>query len=122
MSNELKIIPLSESDELHEIAYVRYYGAVPEVKFESKVVATGKASFAMELMRTNSILLAKANGEDSVGRAKLDQATPKEIVDRAVSIAELAFDAFAEKGWLHSVTPFSEVLDVCAVAEKTGSN
>lgn len=112
MSNkELKVIVLSESDDMREIAKIRYYDAIPDVGFETKYMVNQKATFAMDLMRTNSILLAKESGEDSTGRAKLTQSTPKEIVDRAVEISELAFEAFANRGWLHSVTPFEEVLD-----------
>lgn len=111
VDKELKVICLSESDELREIVKVRYNNAVPEVTFESRYIANPKAQFAMELMRTNSILLAKEGGEDTTGRAKYAQATPKEIVDRAVAISDLAFEAFAEHGWLHSVTPFEEVLE-----------
>jgi hypothetical protein len=84
---------------------------MPEVTFESRFTVNHKAQFAMELMRTNSILLGKEDGEDSTGRAKLKQASPAEIVDRAVRIADLAFDAFAEHGWLHNVTKFEDVLD-----------
>lgn len=112
MSNkELEVICLSESDDMREVVKVRYYGAVPEVGFEMKYMVNQKAQFAMDLMRTNGVLLGEPGGEDSVGRAKLDLMSPQDIVNRAVAISDLTFDAFANLGWQHPVTPYEEMLD-----------
>lgn len=119
-SKELRIIPLSESDEMREYARVRYYDAEPEIILAHKQAPTPRAEFAMRLLSMNGLLTAATDGEDSAGRAKLRAETPQELVDRAVSIAELAFEAFAVRGWLHTTTPHCEVLDACDAEQREG--
>lgn len=59
-----------------------------------------KASITMKLLTASSALyIGKPDGEDSTGRAKFKQATPKEVVAYAVEMTEELCRTFEEKGW-----------------------
>jgi hypothetical protein len=62
------------------------------------------ATFAMHLME-KALIAAADNGEDSAGRAKLRALTAAEVASKACNIAEAAFDAFHNRGWMVLVPP-----------------
>lgn len=64
------------------------------------VVPDFRARLAIEFMKTNSILLAEPDGEDSQGRQAMRLLPPKQVVKRAVAMAEAAFEEMDRRGWL----------------------
>ena len=68
-------------------------------------VATSRMEFAMNIMERWAAIAAEVDGEDSVGRQKVRHTTPREIVDYSVEVTELAFERFAEKGWMQPMAP-----------------
>lgn len=67
-----------------------------------------RASLAWELLRTNGILMARPNGEDSTGRQALEVMPAKELADRALEIAEAFVTACEERNYLAVVTMTQE--------------
>lgn len=59
-----------------------------------------RAAFMEEFIGRWGMVAAIPDGEDTAGRQKLRMATPAELVDRATSVTELAFDVMKEKGWV----------------------
>ena len=68
-------------------------------------VPTIRMEFAMSIMERWAAVAAEIDGEDSAGRQKVRHTTPQEIVEYSVEVAELAFERFAEKGWMQPLTP-----------------
>lgn len=97
-----KIIFIGESDELREVVRVASFGQISH-HLDKKFAPTPKAQFAMELMMRGMIA---------------GQETPRELVDRAIDISAMAFDAFASLGWLHRMTLAEEVTDIANVAQE----
>lgn len=71
-----------------------------EIQVVERTVPEAQAQYAMSLMKHFGIVAGTPDGEDSSGRQKLRLATPKEIVERACTIAELAFQEFENRDWL----------------------
>lgn len=59
-----------------------------------------KADFAKELMVRWGLITGVADGEDSAGRHKLRAELPVELIERACTTAELAFEEFKKRGWV----------------------
>ena len=67
-----------------------------------------RAQLAWELLRTNGILMARPNGEDSTGRQALEVMPAKDLADRALEIAEAFVTACEERNYLAVVTMTQE--------------
>jgi hypothetical protein len=81
-----------------------------EMVFHYSEVPDQIASFAMNLMERWGMVSAEPDGEDSAGRSKLRLSTPQEVVSRACQVSQLAFQEFADRGWL-AKAPTTEELD-----------
>jgi len=78
-----------------------------------------RATFAMSLIeKWGMVAAATNNGEDSAGRQKLELQEPDELVERAMSITSLAFDAFKSHGWLVEVPAWGSVEESLKAKEK----
>lgn len=68
-----------------------------------------EAEFASHLIRAWGMLGEDA-GETSAGHPKQDVIAPQDLVDRAVEVTEIAFDAFRRRGWIIDMVPADELL------------
>lgn len=59
-----------------------------------------RAQLAWELLRTNGVLMAKPDGEDSSGRQALAPMPPKELAERALAIAEAFVSVCEDRNYL----------------------
>lgn len=76
-----------------------------------------------EMLCRVASILGKSAGEDSQGRAKIDKATPKEVVDHCVEIVELAMAAMEERGWIEppcDMTTYTELAEAFARIKDPG--
>lgn len=108
-------VRISESSDFIEYAKVDY--GIPSALLLRKHIPSPQAEFAMELLRHNGILAGLEDGEDTSGRAKYRQELPSELVARAFEIAELTFDAMAERGWFHTNSSIEKMVEACAAEE-----
>jgi len=67
-----------------------------------------KARAAIEFIEKWGMVAGIEDGEDSSGRSKLRLATPKEVVERAIEITTLMFNAFDDLEWMHSLPTVEE--------------
>lgn len=70
-----------------------------------------RASLAMSIMQvlavaTSESMATTSNGLTSDGPLL----PPAEVVDRAIDIADIAFDRFAERGWIVPTPPLAELI------------
>lgn len=79
------------------------YSGSTEITICHTEVPQEKAKTALDLMRHLAIVAGEVNGEDTAGRQKLRLMTPEEVVDRAISIADIAWNKFREKDWILDV-------------------
>lgn len=84
------------------------FGKIESATMNTRVPCT-EARMAMEMIVKWGLVAGENGGEDSAGRHKLRLATPEELVERAVKVAEIACQAFEGKNWfLHLVPPEEE--------------
>lgn len=76
-----------------------------------RVAPDFRARFAMECIGRWAMIAGEPDGEDSSGRAKNRRATPSEITEHACAVAEAAFAAFKERGWLAEVPAYAELIE-----------
>jgi len=62
-------------------------------------MASPEAAFACALVERWGMIASIADGEDSAGRSRLRLATPEELVERALAIAELTYREIRARGW-----------------------
>ncbi len=81
-------------------------GPLPVVHSTARHLYSAKADMAREMCRIGMMAaLQEKHGEDE----KQLFLTPREVVDRACEIADLAVDAFEERGWLAELPTFDEM-------------
>jgi len=68
-----------------------------------KTVPNNRALLVIEMLTKMGLTTGVLDGEDSQGRAKLNVMSVKETVQRAVDIADEAFNQFEKRGWLISL-------------------
>lgn len=76
-----------------------WMGGPQEVAIVQTRAIGNAATIASQLATRWGMVAAVSDGEDSSGRAKLRIMTPKEIVERAVQVAELLIGEFEARGW-----------------------
>jgi len=81
----------------------------PRVATYSTEILTTRAKFVQELITRWGMVQAVDDGEDSYGRHKLKLMSPKEVVDRAIEITALMYDALAEHDLLITAPTFDEL-------------
>jgi hypothetical protein len=67
------------------------------------------AQFAMALMNVGMLQPCVPDGEDSHGSRQYRMLTEQELVDRSMKIAEMAYAAFLEKGWVAKAPPLDDL-------------
>lgn len=70
-----------------------------------------EARIAVSLVERWGLVAGEEGGEDSSGRAKLRIQSPEEVVNRAVTTAELLVSAIRDKNWLVQSPHPSELYD-----------
>lgn len=76
------------------------YRGATEIRIVKTVCPDEHAEFAMQLMKTLSVVACTPDGEDAGGRQKLRLMTPGEVVARAATLADEAFEEFRRRGWI----------------------
>ena len=69
-----------------------------------------EARLATDLITKWGMVVCGDGGEDSAGRAKIQELTPPQVVERACEIASLTAAAFRDRGWLVKGPDISEIL------------
>lgn len=100
MSNpEIVFPPKDPVYSKHDLtAYVLHNRMLPNLK----------AEFAMRIMDHIAFATCDFNGTNIFGTPKPYLLLPSEIVDRAVEIADDAFDVFEERGWLVTAPSYDD--------------
>lgn len=73
-----------------------------------------EARIAVDLCERWGMVAATPDGEDSAGRAKVRNLTPREMVTRACDTASALVAEFRDRGWM---TPLPSLADVRAEAQ-----
>jgi hypothetical protein len=71
-----------------------------------------EAAFAMELLRTNGLLMGDNAGEDSSGRSRMKPMNTEELVKRACDISEQLFAELRERGLMIKLPSHEEARDL----------
>lgn len=107
----------TKSKPAPEIVYMNrlmQYG----IALHERTVPEKRAVFAMAIIERWALVAAEPDGEDSAGRQKLKMPEPDKLVERAVQIADGAYEAFALKGWLHELPDWETVIERSRESEK----
>ncbi len=80
---------------------------------------TPKGTLAVDIARSLS-LGAIPDGETSTGEQRHRLLTPKEIVDKAMTVSELIYAAIESKGWVQEVPSLEEMENFAGEEESTG--
>lgn len=99
------------TDRIDGVAYLKANRWDPELRnvHVCKTLAPNhKAEAALAMMERWGMVAGVPDGEDSAGRQKLRLATSEELVSRACEVADMAYAAFAERGWTLDI-PLPEV-------------
>jgi hypothetical protein len=90
---------LAENEFAEAIAIIGYADKT-KVCLYDKVYPDMRARFTMLLIEKWGMVLARPDGDDSAGRAKIRPADPDEVVKHAVNVSAATFAAFKDRGWL----------------------
>ena len=107
MKNEAKVFKGTDGEELVYKDHFSNFDPQPRI-FNSEQL-NWKARLTLRLIERWGLLTAVQEGEDSQGRAKLNQESPKAIVDRAISIAEITVDRLHGMGWVERNPSYEDV-------------
>lgn len=91
---------LAENDIAEVASYLGFLNEKLSIVQHDRVMADPRAKFAISLMEKWGLVSALPDGNDEAGRQKHRMADPDEIVKRACDIANIAFVAFEQRGWL----------------------
>jgi hypothetical protein len=81
-----------------------------EVLVRSLVHPSLRAQTALELVTKWGMVACTTNaGEDTSGRQRLELLGPAEVVHRACSTADMAWDEFERRGWLSTLPGQDEI-------------
>lgn len=75
------------------------YGEPVFIAVHGKTVCSPEMSFVLDCIKAWGLVGAVEDGESSDGRQKLRLHTTAEVVERAFSLAEMAFAQGAQRGW-----------------------
>jgi hypothetical protein len=91
-----------------------YYYPVDFKTVDAGAAMELRAHIALDLLRTNGLLASVPDGDDTRGRRAYNLMPPKELVYRAVKIAEEFVSACEERGYLRvpSITPEEAAAEV----------
>lgn len=92
----------------------RYANLRAEVMIGKTEAESLPARLAAVLIEKWGMVAALPDGEDSAGRSRLRLQTPKEVVDRACEVSELAITEFRERGWMLNIPNLEEAEKILA--------
>ena len=75
----------------------------------SRVMLSGRARLAGEILERWAMVAAEPHGEDSAGRQKIASLDPMVMAKRACDIADAAYSEFEARGWY---TPVPEAKNI----------
>lgn len=87
----------------------RYRNDRLELVQHSREALEPKAQLAIRLIERFGVIAGMDGGEDSAGRQKAALMPPADVVERACSIADIAYDAFAQRGWLTKLPSYLDI-------------
>lgn len=74
-----------------------------------KSMPTLRARTAIDMATRWGMVAGRQSGEDSAGRGKIDIMSPAEVVDRAVTTADLLITEFENRGWIETMPSAEEL-------------
>lgn len=77
----------------------------------SKFVGSGISSFAFELIQVMVANPLWPTDEVAGNRQKFRQPSPEELVTRALSISEIAYEKMLNAGWIHEMPGIDEMYE-----------
>jgi len=93
---------------------------LPHINVYDNEYLTNRAKICLDMITKWGIIAGDNDGEDSAGRSRLKLQDPKELVDRAISITEYAFNRFKENGFIYESMTLKEAKKI--VKEKNTKN
>lgn len=93
------------------IAHPGYTNRDTKIMMHQREIPSWEARMASILIERWGTVVAKPDGEDSAGRAKLRRATPAETVQDACDTAALAVAEFRKRGWVDKIPSFEDFQD-----------
>lgn len=86
----------------------------PHVQFHNTEVLKPRADFVKELVSRWGMVQAVDSGEDAAGRRKFDLMSPVDVVNRAMEMSELMYQAFADNDLYITLPTMKEMDDIVA--------
>jgi hypothetical protein len=83
-----------------EVARVEVGYHQESVQVYTTEAPNAEARFAMVLIQEWGMVMAKPDGEDSSGRAKLARMSKEEVISHAFEVADAAFAEARKRGWM----------------------
>ena len=99
--------PVLYEDDQIQVFAGRPHTTITPVVHRLQIVGP-EARFAEALLERMALNAGADDGEDSAGRQRIKHLSPAECVDRACSIAQLAYEQFAGRGWLKQMPKYEE--------------
>ncbi len=109
MANKKKSVTKRAPDTLEFELIVKEFGGGVQVRHHPSIMPNETAKLACEFVSRWGMVASITDGEDSSGRQKLRLATPEEVVERAVTIAESLMDRLNDNGHLQKLPSLGEV-------------
>lgn len=95
-----------------EIAAGQHYGGWPQAVIHNNFEPDQRGRFAMALIERWGLVMGEPDGEDSAGRSKLRLMDAKDVVDRAIETAKLAYEKMERDGMLVEMPSLEELRDM----------
>lgn len=86
----------------------RYANDPVEIGAHPRVALSPQAQLTVDLIARWGMVAGTPDGEDASGRQQGRLQTPAELVERAMAVAELAYQRLEEKDWLVQIPSYVE--------------
>ena len=84
-------------------------GNLPKIAIHDTERPTAEGMFALSLIEKWGMVQGSPEGEDSAGRAKMNQMPIAETIDRAFEMSELAFKRMRKDGLMNTLPTYAEM-------------
>ena len=115
-------IATSDTADFHALRPNRYGETTlpATVMVHNRITLDPRASFALNCLEKWGLVMGSPDGEDSAGRAKGKIMPLDEVVARACDVADRAYSAFRDRGWVIALPSLQDFAD--AVKDKENTN
>ena len=84
-------------------------------------IMSNEAKTVLAFIEKWGMIQGKEDGEDSSGRAKMGLMPVEKVVDRAMEMADVAFNRLRERGWIVEGLTWDEIQYLSKTAEEGGT-